>query len=470
MANQPSPNQTPSSRQVRSIRKEFIVNGLDLFKDAGFDDDTLDSSVFAAPYIDSDSEDITLPVRYMQTEIQKRRNHQNLEKRKLLQTVRRLRRADKEKLQEVILPSGELRKVWRGGIQRKKRQRKDPFRTLPSDVLFEILCHTNRDDFVGLMEASPAAEDLYSGNSNACIRGMEVEQCGQQKWLFGESRHRTAEQKQALKDWIGTYYYTLRERDTVVEDFGRIDDDKLTGPESLKYPLRVQESLVGFTKSLENITHDKISSRTALCLQALSMQKATVVLGNSYDRRVRGPYKVRMVSLSKTPPEDRIRLFERQPLETQSEMRRIFEKIITPIANEMMDSTTADWVREHYSSSIYAWKKLEKMGAWLTSLAVGLVMQTVLENPGASMDSWMSLCSGVLGPSTIDRIMRLEIEMKPQGEEDFWIGRKFAETVGFDGSEVLVGTPVGETLNSLYLEELEGSQHVSDAETIDDES
>ena len=469
MANQPSSNQTPSSQQLQSIRNEFIVNGLDLFKDAGFDDDTLDSSVFAAPYIDSDSDDVTQPVRYMQTEIQRRRNRQNLEKRKLLQTIRRLKRANKEKLQEIILPSGELRKVWRGGIQRKKRQTKDPFGTLPSDVLFEILCHTNRDDFVGLMEASPAAEDLYSGNANACIRGMEVEQCGQQKWLFGESRHRTAEQKQALKDWIGTYYYTLRERDTVVEDFGRIDDDKLTGPESLKYPLRVQESLVGFTKSLEDITHNKISSRTALCLQALSMQKATVVLGTSYNR-VRGPHKARMVSLSKTPPQDRIRLFERQPLETQSEMRRTFEKIITPIANEMMDSTTADWVREYYSSSIYVWKKLEEMGAWLTSLAVGLVMQTVLENPGASMNALMSMCSGILGPSEIDQIMRLEIEFKAETEEHFWIGREFAGVIGFDGSEVLIGTPVGETLNSLYLKELEGPQYVSDAETIDDES
>ena len=465
MANQPTSNQTPSTQQLQRIRSEFIVNGLDLFKDARFDDDTLESSVFAAPYIDSDSDDVTQPVRYMQTEIQRRRNRQNLEKRKLLQTIRRLRRADKEKLQKIILPSGELRKVWRGGIQRKRRQMKDPFRNLPSDVLFEILCHTNRDDFVGLMEASPAAEDLYSGNANACIRGMEVEQCGQQKWLFGESRHRTAEQKQALKDWIGTYYYTLRERDTVVEDFGRIGDDKLTGPESLKYPLRVQESLVGFTKSLEDITHNKISSRTALCLQALSMQKATVVLGTSYSR----PHRVRMVSLSKTPPQDRIRLFESQPVETQSEIRRIFEKIITPIANEMMDSTTADWVREYYSSSIYVWKKLEDMGAWLTSLAVGLVMQTVLKNPGASMDAWMSMCSGELEPSTIDRIMRLEIEMKPQGEEYFWIGREFAEAIEFDGSEVLVGTPVGETLNNLYLEELEGPQYVSDAETIDDE-
>lgn len=461
-------NQTPSTKQLRSVRNEFIVNGLDLFKDAGFDDETLDSSVFAAPYIDSDSDDVTQPVRYMQTEIQRRRSRQNLEKRKLLQTIRRLRRADKEKLQEITLPSGELRKVWRGGIQRKKRQMKDPFRTLPSDVLFEILCQTNRDDFVSLMKASPAAEDLYSGNANACMKGIEVEQCGQQKWLFGESRHRTAEQKQALKDWIGTYYYTLRERDTVVEDFGRIDDDKLTGPESLKYPLRVQESLVGFTKSLEDITHSKITSRTALCLQALSMQKATVALSTSYNR-VRGPHKARMVSLSKTPPEDRIRLFENQPLAIQNEIRRIYEKIITPIANEMMDSTTADWVREYYSSGIYLWKDLKEMGAWLTSLAVGLVMQTVLKHPGWSMDSWMSMCSAILVPSVIDRIMRLEIELKPQTEEHFVIGREFAEAIGFDGSEVLVGTPVEDALNSLYLEELEGPQDVSDAETILDE-
>ena len=463
-------NQTPTSEQLQSIRNEFIVNGTDLFKDAGFDDDTLDSSVFAAPYIDSASDDDTKTVIFMQTATQKRRNYQNLEKRRLLQSIRRLRRADKKKFQEITLPSGELRKVRRGGIQRRKRQMKDPFKNLPSDVLLDIMRQTSRDDFVGLMEASPAAEDLYSGNANACIRGIEVEQCGQQKWLFGDSKHRTTEQKQALKDWIGTYYYTFRERNTVVEDFGRIDDGKLTGPESLKYPLRVQESLVGFTKSLEDITHNKITSRAALCLQALSMKKATVVESASYNW-VPGPHKALMVSLSKMPSEDRIRLFKRQPPTTQDEIRSIFEKIITPIANEIMDVSLADWVRDYYSQRANdSQKELEEMGAWLTSLAVGMVMQTVLEHPGESMDSWMSRCSGILYASRVERIMTREMHLEVHREEHFMIGRKFAEAVGFDGSEVLVGTPVEDTLNNLLLEEAEGLQDNSDAETVLDES
>ena len=451
-------NQMPSSKQLRSIRNEFIVNGLDLFKDAGFDDDTLDSSVFAAPYIDSASDDDTKPVRYMQTEIQKRRNQQNLEKRRLLQSIRRLRRADKEKLQEITLPSGELRKVWRGGIQRKKRQMKDPFKNLPSDVLLDIMRQTSRDDFVSLMEASPAAEDLYSGNENACIRGIEVEQYGQQKWLFGDSKHRTAEQKQALKDWIGTYYYTFRERPTVVEDFGRIDDGKLTGPESLKYLAQVQESLVGFTKSLEDITHNQITSRTALCLQALSMRKATVVKSTSYNwvRRYTGL----MVSLSEMPSEDRIRLFKRQPPMTQNEIRSIFEKIIIPIVKEIMDLSLADWIWEYYTYSWEVWKEVEEMGAWLTSLAVGMVMQTVLEHPGESMDSWMSRCSGILGASRVESIMIREEELEAQSEEDFLMGRKFAEAIGFDGSEVLVGTPMEDTMNKLIMDRAEDLQNL----------
>ena len=463
-------NQTPSSQQLQSIRNEFVVNGFDLFKDAGFDDDTLDSSVFAPPYIDSPSDDDPTPVRYMQTGIQRRRHRQHREKRRLLQSIRRLRRAGREKLQVITLPSGEFRKVWRGGIQRKKRQMKDPFKNLPSDVLLDIMRQTNRDDFVGLIEASPAAEDVYSVNESACIRGIEVEQCGHQTWLFGDSKHRTAEQKQALKDWIGTYYYTSGESDTVVEDFGRIDDGKLTGPESLKYPLCVQESLVGFTKSLEDITHNKITSRTALCLQALSMKKATVV-ESSWENGARGGYWApRMVSLSKTPSEDRIRLFKRQPPTIQNEIRRIFKKIITPVASEIMDSTTADWVRDYYSQRMNGpSKELKDMGPWLTSLAVGLVMQEVLEHPGWSIDDWMSICSGILRPSTIDWIMRQELELKAHTEKHFWIGREFAAAIGFDGSEVLVGTPVEDTLNNLLLEEAEGLQDHSDAETILDE-
>lgn len=458
-------NQTPSSQQLQSIRNEYIVNGVDLFQDAGFDDDTLDSSVFASPYIDSTTDDDPKPVRYMQTDIQKRRHRQNLEKRKLLQTIRRLRRADRGKPQDITLPSGKLRKVSRGGIQRRKRQMKDPFKGLPCDVLLDIMRQTSRGDFEGLMDVSPAAEDVYSVNANACIRGIEVEQCKHLKWLFGDSRHRTAEQKQALKDWIGTYYYSLKETDTVVEDFGRIDDGRLTGPESLKYPLWVKESLVGFTKYLEDITHNNITSRTALCLQALSMKRATVV-ETSWYHGVSGPHRARMVSLSTTPAEDRIRLFERQPPTTQNEIRRIFEKIIIPIASEIMDANLADWVRDYYSQSTNEWKELKEMGAWLTSLVVGMVMQTVLEHPGMSMDTWMSMCSGILEASRVESIMTLEIESEAQSEEQFTIGMKFAEAIGFDRSEVLAGTPVEDTLNNLLMEEAEGLQDDRDGETV----
>lgn len=461
-------NQRPSSEQLQSIRNEFIVNGLDLFKDAGFDDDTLDSSVFAAPYIDSASDDDTRPVRYMQTEIQKRRNQQNLEKRKLLQCIRRLRRADKEKLQEITLPSGELRKVWRGGIQRKKRQMKDPFRNLPSDVLLDIMRQTSREDFVGLMEASPAAEDLYSGNANACIRGMEIEQYGQQKWLFGDSKHRTAEQKQAFKDWIGTYYYTTTlARSTVIEDFGRIDDGTLTGPDSLEYPLRIQESLVGFTKSLEDITHNKITSRTALCLQALSMKRATVVK-RPYSWFT--TYTGLMVSLSTMPSEDRIRLFKRQPLTTQNEIRSIFEKIIVPIANEVMNSSLADWVRNYYSQGANdLQKELTEMGAWLTSLVVAMVMSTVLEHPGKSMNIWRLMCLRKIGGSRVERIILQETELEEKSEVRFRRGRKFVEAIGFDKSEVLIGTRMEDILNTLLMAQAEDMQNLSDdsdAETI----
>ena len=59
------------------------------------------------------------------------------------------------------------------------------------------------------------------------------------------------------------------------------------------------------------------------------------------------------------------------------------------------------------------------------------------------MDSRMSRCSGILGASRVESIMIREEELEAQSEEDFTIGRKFAEAIGFDGSEVLVGTPYG---------------------------
>ncbi len=459
-------DQTTSSQQLKSIRNEFIVNGFDMFEDFGFDDSTLDSSVFAPPYLDSTSDDDTEAVRYMQTEVQRRRHRQNQEKRRLLQAIRRLRRARREKPQKITLPSGSVRKVWRGGFQRMKRQMKDPFKNLPCDVLLDIMRQTRCGDFVDLMEVSPAAEDVYSENETACVRGIEVEQYSQLKWLFGDSRHRTAEQKQAFKDWIGTYYYVPKQEDTVVEDFGRIDDGRLMGPLSLKYPLWVQESLGDFIKSLEDTTGIAMTSRTALCMQALSMKRAELMEITVFDR-VRGRHKTRLVYLSEMPSEDRISLFKRQPATTQDEIRRIFEKIITYITRVSMDLSMAGWVTDYYSQRANNnSKELKEIGAWLTSLGVGLVMQVVLEHPGETMDTWMDICLGKAGASSFESIMTLEMDFEGQGEEQVKIGMEFAEAIGFDTKKLLAGTAVEVTLNQLLKEEAERLEGESNEHSI----
>ena len=443
--------ETASNQQLESIRNEFIVNGFDLFADFGFDDDTLDSSVFASPYIDSSSDDDTVPVRFMQTDIQRRRHSQNLEKRKLLQAIRRLKRARREKPQQITLPSGKARKVWRAGMQVRKRQMKDPFKDLPCDVLLDIMRQTRCGDFGSLMEVSPAAEDVYSGNESACIRGIEVEQYSQLKWLFGDSRQRTTEQKQALKDWIGTYYYALEEEDTVVEDFGGIDDGKLTGPRSLKYPRWVQTSLVDVIRFLQGTTGIEVTCRTALCMQALCMKRAGLVEMTL----VNGHQKTQLVRLSEMPSEDRIRLFRGQPATTQNEICRIFEGIILPIAKLTMDYSVASWVRHYYSewAAEEPSKYFEEMGRWLTSLSVGMVMQVVLEHPEETTDTWTDMCTGRIGSSNMWSIILMEVEMEGQGVEQVKTGMEFAEVIGFDARKVLAGTRVEETLDELLEED-----------------
>lgn len=451
-------NQTTPSQQLESIRNEFIVNGVDLFADHGFDDDTLDSSVFASPYIDSSSDDNTEPVRFMQTEIQKRRHRQNLEKRKLLQAIRRLRRAHRQKSQMITLPSGKARKVRRAGMQVRKRQMKDPFKDLPCDVLLDIMRQTHCGDFVNLMEVSPAAEDVYSGNESACIRGIEVEQYSQLKWLFGDSRQRTTGQKQAFKDWIGTYYYAAGEEDTVIEDFGRIDDGKLTGPRSLKYPLWVQKSLGNYMKLVKDTTGLEITCRTALCMQALIMKRAELV-EKTLVSRARGHHKTQLVCLSEMPSEDRISLFKEQPATTRNEICRIFEKIILPIARETLDLSVAAWVRDYYTRWLSTPSvELEDMETWLTSLSVGLVMQVVLEHPGETMDTWMDMCTGKIGTLYLPWIIVLELGLGGQGEKPVKTGIEFAEAIGFDSRKALTGTAVEYTLNELLeWESLDGS-------------
>ena len=238
------------------------------------------------------------------------------------------------------------------------------------------------------------------------------------------------------------------------------------GPLSLKYPLRVQESLGDFIESLKDTTGIEMTSRTALCMQALSMKRAQLVAWVAFDG-VRGHHKTRRVILSEMPSEDRISFFNGQPVTTQDEIRRIFENIITYIARESMDLSMADWVRDYYDQrGNNNSKELKEMGAWLTSLGVGLVMQVVLEHPGETMDTWMDMCFRRAGSSNLESVMALEMELEGQGEEQVKVGMEFAEAVGLDTKKVLAGTAVEDTLSELRKEEAERLEGESNDESV----
>ena len=447
-------NRMTQSQRTHRYRRDFVLSRVDIRKESGPEATPITASSSMDYCSDEDSDDPygPQPVKFMQTKEQKQRDAKDLEMRRHLYTIRRMKRARRGEPQRINLPCGSRRTIRRESPRRKQRQMKDPFKALPYDIVVNIMRHTRCDDFENLMVVSPAAEDVYSVNTNTCMKGIEDEQFCQLKWLFGDSRRRNSHQKQNLKDWIGSYSKDFGYQ--MVHDFKYIDDDNFTGPQLLLCLQWAQESLDVDITAVEMKVGIKMNQRTSLCLQVLSSRRAEVIEFEDSQG-----YTRKQVLLSRMSAEDRISFFQSQPISTQADIRSIFEKVITHCARASMNWRMALWVRDYYNQRpLENSRGLNMMGTWLTRIAVGLVMQMMLENPAESMEKLVELCWDDvpgLGLPNFPTVLGHEMESYGSGDEDIRTGLDIAEGVGISMANVLPGTAAERTLNAMLEKEAE---------------
>ena len=81
---------------------------------------------------------------------------------------------------------------------------------------------------------------MFEWNETAYNRGMEAEQFQQLKWLLGDSKSRSPEQKQEFKDFITTWVEGLNP-DFLLDHLDRVDNNGITVGDSVLTMQTVQD-------------------------------------------------------------------------------------------------------------------------------------------------------------------------------------------------------------------------------------
>lgn len=314
-------------------------------------------------------------------------------------------------------------------------QQNSPFRKLSADLRLHIIRHTNVHDLRRLMLSGMVTYEDFRSNGAAVFRGMEVEQFLELKWLLGDSRYRSPEQKQACKDLFASI--STGDDRFLLYWFDKFDNNELPNSRNIAFLQIVQERITTKTEEFRRLGMD-MTRRAALCFMLLAGKKQSVY--ENQDGR-----KIQEEALTL---EDLVEIFEKQPANTQAEIRRILERLVLFISNNIMPymgEATRDWMLDYYSERKVDNKlKPDAMGQWIAKLATGFTLEVVVPIFGTrSNDIRASIeAQGVYFNTALD------LELKNSGSTaGLWMGgRSFAERVGFDFDRMLEGTAVGKYL------------------------
>ena len=206
-----------------------------------------------------------------------------------------------------------------------------------------------------------------------------------------------------------------------------------------------------------------MTTGTAVCMMALTKSRPETVdiLGGTLSmirswiaNSVQPEYSFR-VDVPPMPMEDRIHMYDRQPVTTKAEITRILENVVVKIASRLMLRPTENWIMVYYDGSNTTTKMnyYTAMKAWITKLAFGFVINIVLKFWGDDLEDWPSLT--LYDKDDLDWPSVLELEMDSPGDAANHCreGIEFAEYVRFDYEKVLAGTTVEILLYDLLLKE-----------------
>ena len=347
-------------------------------------------------------------------------------------------------------------------IQLKKRQISH-FEKLPDEMIVHIMRHTDFNDVENLAVTGPVANNVYRGNRTACIKGMEVEQFPQLKWLFGTSTHRTPKQKQSLKDWIATSQEDDAEEESIIRHMEMVNNNRLGGLLLLKHLQKMQDRVDDDIESIADYIKTEMTRRTALCMVALTMSRpevvdntsgVAIVIQSGVANRAQSKYPYR-VDVPPMPMGDRTHIYDRQPATTKAQVTMILEKVVFNIAKTLMQGPTARWIIIYHNTTANNTKmSVTAMRTWIAKLAVGFVIKRVL---GVWGDDLWDLEKHVSYDEAEDMdwssLLMLELQAHGPAEQYCSEGTEFAEHIGFHFKDVLLGTEVERLFDRLLIAE-----------------
>ena len=428
--------------------------------------DDIFQAALAASEHDSDGEDPygPQPKRFMQTEHQKEEQKRALEIRKVAWTLRKMRKNRQRSM--------------------KQKQRPCPFQKLPPELVLKLMQHTRWEDLVDFRDSSATNRSIFKTNLKAILRGIEIEQFPEWRWLFGDSKRRTPAQSQHLKDAIFSEnqfpatlrlvrgerpFKTLRMidneftemRDVIflqdmqnrigvdikaTESYTKIlrmiDNNEFTGMRNVIFLQDMQNRIDVDIKATESYTKMKISRRTAICLRSLTSQQPRIVNKNDGTE----------YQLIVLPWEARSQLINEQPASTKAEIRSIV-KIVIEDFYRRLEQLVLEWERRHYRNPDNRGRPQE-LKKWMSKLVTGLILETVIP-------AWRAMAIGGLPTllfvclyhrfiSALTWDLRELLDEHDRGTVDVIEkvreGVEFGKSVGLDLETLLEGTMAGDFL------------------------
>ena len=385
----------------------------------------------------SDGEDPYDP----RTEHQKRQQKQDLETRGLAFTLRKMRKIHGTRQQRL----------------KKQKQRPSPFEKLPTELVLTLMRHTHLRDLPDLIRSSATNQCIFKANEKAVIRGIEIEQFPDWRWLFGDSKYRTSAQMQHLKDAIlsenqiqnpGSHGWVYDE--DLLGILKMIDKNEFTGVRNVMFLQDMQDRVDADIKVTESYIGAKMARRTAMCLRSLSFQRPSIVKEGI----------LTVVNLHLLPWKARSQLINEQPASIQAEIRGILKIFVQDLFLEFPE-VAVQWMGEHYGTTGQYHKLQQEARKWMSKLVTGLILEMVIpqwrtetpESSPASCFAWESSSFHLALPRHLKELLVAHDGGNVDVMQEVKNGVKFGKRIGLDLEGLLDGILAAAYLDFFRLDQ-----------------
>ena len=415
-------------------------------------DDIFKEALEASQY-PSDGEDPygPQPKIFMQTELQKAQRKRKLEVRKVARTLRGMRKT---------YGDAKVDNIPRRLQRSKQTPRPSPFDRLPSELILKLMQHTHVLSLGHLVKSCKINKSIFDANENAVMRGVEIEQFLEWKWLFGDSKHRTPAQSQHLKSGFidgfsqnpcdPRWKYDKR----VIQALQRIDDNKFTGLMNVMFLQEIQDRLDNDITVMESYMAEKmatkITRRTAMCLRTLSFRIPSIPEAGEDD--VRSTFVPSIVTREQRW-EARSQLIIEQPASIQAEIRFILQTLIDDLYHKVQ-MVLMKWTLDHYRTP-GTHRQPQEVKRWMSNVLTGYILKEVIPR-------WYRVakcCLSTSGfywehvffslPTQMLRFLRAYGQRPMDGIREVSSGLEFGKKIGLDVDGLLEGKREGVYLDSL---------------------